>query len=779
MDMTALLKQLQQQPDYRDQIVHVHQIDARPPLHAQPHRPLHPQLQQWLAQNHIEQLWSHQAAAIDAATDGRDIVVVTGTASGKTMCYNLPVAQAMLESPQARAMYIFPAKALAQDQLATLQSLARCSGQMGDLLRPATYDGDTPTYQRRKIRTSGSVILTNPDMLHQAILPQHGRWGRFLAELRFIVLDEIHTYRGIFGSHVAGVLRRLQRICQHYGSQPQYICCSATIANPVELAGRLIGRQVELIDNDGSPRGRKSFVLWNPPLLERQTFQRRSANVEAQQLMRQLILRGVQTITFAKARIVAELIYRYLRNDLEQSSPALAGRVKPYRGGYLPQERREIEKQLFSGQLLGVCSTNALELGIDVGSLDAAIIVGFPGTICSTWQQAGRAGRSSDESLAVLMAYDDPIDQYLMRHPEYFFDRNHENAVIDPENCYILAAQLACAAAELPVGDEDSQLFGDQAITICDQQNKSKDENTEGWWQDESTGRFHYHQPHAATAASKVSLRTISPDTYAIVETTEGKNNAKGQVDSISAPELVYPNAIYLHEGDAYIVRDLDTDAKIAYIERAEVDYYTQPVLHSSCRITATRYEESFRQGQKCFGDLDVTWQTTAFKKIKYYTMEMIGQSTLDLPAQNIETTGLWLSPPNELLAGLARQGYRSIDALAGLRNLMLAALPVLAMCDRRDISGLIDSSNLGRPAVFMYDRYPGGLGFSQKGYELLDELLEICRNMVTDCPCQDGCPSCVGLAQLRPPLHQDPDIAGGYPIPSKSAAMLLLTDWE
>jgi len=777
MDVAAFLDQIRQQPDYRGQIAHVETVAARQPTYAEPGRPLPHEIQAALRQVGIQRLWSHQARAVDAVADGHDVVVVTGTASGKTMCYNLPVAKALLAAPEARAMYIYPTKALTQDQLAALNGLAQVSPPLAEVLKPAVYDGDTPTQQRSKIRRSASVILTNPDMLHQGILPYHGRWAPFFTQLQFVILDEIHTYRGIFGSHVAGVLRRLRRICEHYGSNPQFILCSATIANPVALATSLIGRPVELVDNDGSPRGRKLFVLWNPPPLDEAKIQRRSANIEAQHLMRQLVQQRAQTIAFAKARVVAELLYRYLREDLQQHAPQLADRVRPYRGGYLPQQRRQIEQQLFSGELLGVCSTNALELGIDVGSLDAAIIVGFPGTICSTWQQAGRAGRQSEQSLAVLMAYDDPIDQYLMRHPEYFFGQNPENAVIDPENPYILATQLACAAAELPIGPHDAERFGPTTDPVCQALADTRQET--GWWRDERTGQYHYHERDGATAASRVSLRNISPDTYSIVETAGGKKNVIGQVDSISGPELVYPHAIYLHEGDSFIVRELDIDAKIAHVERAEVDYYTQPVLANSCRVRATRQQEPFRNGQKFFGDVDVTWQTTAFKKIKYYTMEMIGQAALELPSQTIPTTALWLLPPEGLLSRIRSEGFRPPDALAGLRNLMMATLPVLAMSDRRDISGLLDSSNLGKAAVFLYDRYPGGLGFAQKGYELLDELLAMCRRIVTECPCTEGCPSCVGLANLRPPIHADPDLGHGYPIPNKAATKLLLASWQ
>jgi len=766
MDVAAFIRELTSERRYRDQVVHVRELPARQATYAMPRRPIPKLLLSLLARQGIERLYSHQAAALDAIAEGKDVVIVTGTASGKTLCYNLAVVGELLADPGARAMYIFPTKALARDQLGLLQRWSAEQRRLGEVLAPAVYDGDTPAHQRRRIRNAASVVLTNPDMLHVGILPYHTKWHRFLRQLRYLVIDELHVYRGVFGSHVAGVLRRLMRLCQHYGSHPQVVCCSATIANPVEHAGRLTAREMTLIDNDGAPRGRRFFVLWNPPLLDRRAgrVHRRSANAEAVELLVKLVRRQVQTIVFAKARIVAELIYKYARERLAGEGE-LAQRIRPYRGGYLPSERRQIEQELFAGRLLAVSATNALELGIDVGGLDAAILVGFPGTICSTWQRAGRAGRSSSDSLVLLVAYDDPIDQYLMRHPDYLFGAAHEHAIIDPANPYILAGQLSCACFEKPLCAEDAAYFGPLAGQVAeaiaeDGQMKLID------------GRFYWSC--SANPSQQVNLRTISQDNYAIVNTAEG-NRTIGQVDAISAPELVYPNAVYLHEGRPYIVRELDMQAKIAHVAPADVDYYTQPVLASHCRIVETHQQRSCLDGQAHFGEVDVTWQTTAFRKVKYYTMELIGFSALELPPQRLLTAAVWWAPAREMLEELSDAGHRPIEALMGLRNLMLAALPSLAMCDRRDISGLVDSSNLPGPAIFVYDRYPGGVGYAQKGYQLLEQWVELCRSIVTDCPCQDGCPSCVGLANLRPPLHQDPDLAGGYPVPDKAATIALL----
>jgi len=760
------LADLMQERDYHGQVVHVRSVPAREAQFADPSAPLPEPLTEGLARSGVERLYTHQAQALDAARDGRDVVVVTATASGKTMCYNLPVLERLLADPAATALYLFPTKALAQDQLGTLTRWADASPAVADVLRPATYDGDTPRHNRRKIRTDANVILSNPDMMHVGILPYHPRWATFLGNLTYVVVDELHQYRGIFGSNVAMVMRRLARVCAHYGSRPQFIGASATIANPGELAEALTGRPCDCIATDGSPQGPRLFVLWNPPPLGRDGLARRSANIEATDLLVRLVDRGVQTIVFTKARVVTELVYRYARERLEAEKPALASRVRAYRGGYLPEERRAIEQALFRGHLLGIASTNALELGIDVGTLDASILVGFPGTIASTWQQAGRAGRGAEQSLSVLVAYNDPIDQYLVHQPEYFFGRPVEHGVIDPSNPYIVASHLGCAAAELPLAPEDARLFGPRTRAVADAV--------------AADGRLtriddRYFWSSAESPSQQTDLRTISNDTFCIVRADGARNQVIGQVDSISAPELVYPGAIYLHEGESYQVRRLDFDGKIAYIEPAETDYYTQPVLSDTCQIRGEQQRKSIPAATACFGELAVSWATVAFKKVKFHTNENLGQTALDLPAQTLETTGLWLMPEAEVLEDLAGMGLRAVEALVGVRNLLLVCLPMLAMCDRRDLSGIVESANTGRPTAFVYDRFLGGLGFAERGYACIDRLLAMCRSLLAECPCEEGCPSCVGLANLRPPLHQDPDLAHGYAIPSKRGAETLL----
>jgi DEAD/DEAH box helicase domain-containing protein len=479
----------------------------------------------------------------------------------------------------------------------------------------------------------------------------------------------------------------------------------------------------------------------------------------------QLLQRGVQTITFTRTRIVAELLYRYAAESLGRLSPLLAQRIRAYRAGYLPEERREIERRLFAGELLGLTSTNALELGIDVGSLQAALIVSYPGSIASTWQQAGRAGRGAEESLVILIAYNEPLDQFLMQRPEFLFGRSPEHAVVDPENPYLLAGHLQCAAFELPLRAEDALLFGPQTTAIADL--------LEGTGAVKRIDRSWYWSSTEYPAAD-VSLRSISDANYAIQDTSNG-NRVIGTVDAISAPESVYPGGVYLHDAETYLVRKLDLEARIAYVERADVDYYTQAVLNHSVRAGEVQATRDATRGRAHFGDATVTWRTTAFRKVRFYSQESLGQTRLDLPPQHLETTACWFLPSPEALALPGRHGLKAIEGLMGIRNVAVNMLPLVAMCDRLDVGGLVDSSNFGTPAMFLYDRYPKGLGFAEKGYELFEELLGHCLATITACSCEEGCPSCVGLPITRPAQESDLDLGGGYPIPSKEAALVLM----
>ncbi len=804
MDVSSFLDSIKQHPQYAGQIEHIQAIAARHGTYGELSDPLPQEIQCMLGAHLIQRLYSHQVSAIEAARSGHDVVVVTGTASGKTLCYHLPILESLFDQPESRALYLYPTKALAQDQFRGLLELVNVSEVTADRFRPGVFDGDTPTAQRRRIKAEANLVLSNPDMLHASILPYHPKWASFFAELKFVVVDEVHMYRGILGANVACVLRRLNRICEHYGSRPTFLMASATIANPGELASRLIGRPVVTIDNDGSPRGKKYFCLWNPTPIGIDSLARRSATDDAVWLMTELIEHDAQALTFTRTRQAAELVHRYVQDELRSRRSQHVEQMRAYRGGYLPNERRQIESDLFAGRLRGVAATNALELGIDIGSLDAALLVNYPGTIASTWQQAGRSGRRQDESLAVLLAGNDPVDQYLLRNPTYFFDQSPEHAVVDPENPYVLANHLKAASFELPLNESAAASFGDMATTIAD---VLTDCNELSLIKDS-----YYYAGGGQNPAHQISLRHMSDDTFSIVlvsqkiakgfpdqlprlpahlATPAQRNRSIGgtprdqlpqdfeviaNVDEISAPELVYPEAVYLHNGESYFVKHLDLEHKVAYVERHEMNYYTQAVLESHVLITQPQVSSSdISSAMLAFGEVDVSWKTVAFKKIKFSTRENVGFGSVDIPAQNLATTAFWLSPNDEIRQQLKSEHLRASEGLCGLRNLAVVALPLIAMCDTRDISGCVDSKNLGRSTMIVYDRYPGGLGYTEKGFQQINALLSVCNDLIGDCDCADGCPSCVGLPNLRPAIHSDPDLMRGYPIPNKQATLRLL----
>ncbi len=763
----AWIEALASRPENRGALHHWERLPARPARHGDLATPLPGPLAEALAARGVERLYTHQVQAIEALRGGLDTVVVTGTASGKSLCYHVPVLERMLTEPESTALYLFPTKALAQDQLKGLSRVASGHPDVLRSLKPGVYDGDTQVSTRRKLRDSANLILSNPDMLHQGILPYHSRWGRFLRNLRFVVVDEMHAYRGIFGSNVANVLRRLDRIARHYGADFRYVLCSATIRNPKELAEALTGRAITVVDDDGAPRGEKHFVFWNPPYVDASRVERRSSNGEGCALFTGLLEHGAQVLAFTKSRVAAELVYRYARERLARTSPGSESSIRPYRGGYLAEERRRIEQALFSGELRGVVSTNALELGVDIGGLDAVVMIGAPATLASAWQQAGRAGRQGDAAAAFLVAYNETVDQYLMHHPAYFFGRSPEAAVIDPHNPYILARQLACAAYELPLA-ADEAAFGPQAGEILGALDEAGEIRT-------IDGRSYWAKTDFPAAG--VSLRTISDDTYTICDQTRD-NAVIGMVDAISGLELVYPEAIYLHEGATWFVRSLDLEQKVAHVEPREVDYYTQPVLDTNIRVRGELQHRAWRGETVTLGEVTYSWQTVAMKKIKFHSIDSIGYHPLDLPRLTLETVGFWLAPGAAAWSAAARRGLNPVEGLMGVRNLFLTLLSMLSMCDPADLGGKIDSSNLGRPTLFMFDRYPGGLGFAEQGYARLDELVAAAHSHLKACACDSGCPSCVGLPTLWPAQQQDPDLQTGREIPGKDAARVLLEHW-
>jgi DEAD/DEAH box helicase domain-containing protein len=732
---------------------------------------VHPDLASAYTAKGIRRLYTHQAAAAEAIHAGKNVVIVTPTASGKTLCYNLPVLNATLENSDSRALYLFPTKALAQDQLAELHDLnQRLENRFGVF----TYDGDTPADARRSIREKGHIVLTNPDMLHTGILPHHTRWTRLFENLRYIVLDELHTYRGVFGSHLCNVLRRLRRIARFYGRDPQFICCSATIANPGELASRLIESEVEVLSSNGAPAAEKTFVFYNPPVVNRALGIRRSYINESSRVAQEFLKRDLQTLVFANSRLHTEILLTYL----QQASPQLPGKpetIRGYRGGYLPNERREIERGLRDGRIRGVVSTSALELGIDVGSLDTVVMAGYPGTIAATWQRAGRAGRRSGSSCAVLVASSSPLDQFIVRHPDYFFGNTPEHAFIQPDNLEILINHLKCAAFELPIAPGDK--FGDVDLRdLCARLAEAGYLHLAG---------ENYHWTQEAYPADTVSLRSVTSDNFVIIDVT-GAPTVIGEVDFPSALVFLHEKAIYLHGGQQHHVEHLDFKERKAYVKRVDVDYYTDAVRHTQVRILEIAANVPSSAHSHSHGDVLVRSQVVGFKKIKFFTNENIGDGKLELPENEMHTTSYWITLERPLLESLPFTVSERQSGMFGLLHALESVATLLLMCDRRDLGTAIGerppapdsgSSDVGaqhaaplhgsienftpsrmedvisaakeffEPNLYLYDAYPGGIGFSEPLFQAHGPLVQKTRELIASCPCEQGCPSCVGPA--------------------------------
>ena len=691
-----------------------------------------------LQQDGINNLYSHQSSALDAVAVGKNVVVVTPTASGKTLCYNLPVLDRIIKEPESRAIYLFPTKALSQDQLGELYRMVEA---LDKPISTYTYDGDTPVSARSAIRNQGNIVVTNPDMLHTGILPHHTKWHRLFQNLRYIVLDEIHIYRGVFGSHMANVIRRLKRICQFYGSRPQFICCSATIANPLELAERIVEEKFTLINNNGAPSGEKYFLFYNPPVVNRQLGIRKSLIKETANLASKFLNHDIQTIVFARSRLTTELLTSYLKDYLDKVGQD-RDLVRGYRGGYLPNLRREIEKGLKDGVIKGVVSTNALELGVDIGQLDACFIAGYPGTIASTWQQAGRAGRRTHSSVAILVASSVPLDQYIINSSDYFFKETPENAVIDPNNLSILISHIKCAAFELPF--VPGEKFGSEELEDILQFLEGK-------------GIVHFtgnkwHWMSEAYPADEVSLRSASTENFAIIDLEEGENKVIGEVDRESAPTTIFEGAIYIHEGEQYTIIKLDYDDYKAYAKKVEVNYYTDAQVESHIKVLDVfdihEQENVYHQ----HGEIAITTISTMYKKVKFYTHENLGYGKINLPAEDMHTTAYWLilSETFSDIAGRKMESGFTFDLAGGLlalANVIVNVTPLFVMCDPKDIRSIaqVRSPFTDLPTLYIYDNYPGGVGFSEKIFELRNKILIAARELIENCGCDEGCPSCVG----------------------------------
>jgi DEAD/DEAH box helicase domain-containing protein len=701
---------------------------------------LHPDLREALGRVGIDSLYTHQLRAFELAEES-NLVITSGTASGKSLAFNLPVLNSIAARPKDRALYLYPTKALAQDQARALARL-RPPG-----LREAIYDGDTPREERPAIRRRSNLILTNPDMLHVALLPNHKSWGDFLANLEWVVVDEAHTYRGVFGSHVANVLRRLRRLARAYGREPRFLLASATIANPEELAERLVGTEFELVDDDGAPRAGREIAMWNPPLIDERSGTRRSALSEAADLLAELVSQNVRTICFLKSRRGIELIQRFARENLERrGKPELAKRIAPYRGGYTPQQRREIEARLSNGELLAVVATDALELGIDVGELDAAICTTFPGTVASLRQMWGRAGRRR-RGLAVYVAGQDALDQFFCRHPEEFLGRPVEAAILDHGNDQIASRHLIAAAYELPLTNEDDEIFGDGWRERAERLVAAGELRAVG-------GKLMPRRPEFV--ANKIALRSASADSVAVIE--RGAGEMLGLVEAERAFTTIHPGAVYLHLGRSYEVDRLDIEERRALVSSFDGDWYTRPKKETEIYIERVHEQREVAGVQLNFGEVSVTEQVIAFQRVSVSDQEPIDIVALELPEQNFVTQALWYVLPDPLSGKLPTEAL--LGSLHATEHSQIAVLPLIAMCDRWDIGGLSTNVHFqtGRSTIFIYDGHPGGVGITRRGYEEFERLLGDAERLIAECPCESGCPSCVQspkCGNLNEPLHK------------------------
>jgi len=755
MDARAFINYLISLPNYRQQIIHTRRIPSQPAIFGKLDKPISRDLETCLKSIGISSLYCHQAEAVNATFAGKNVIVATPSASGKTLCYHLATLETILSHGNSCAIYLFPTKALAQDQLRSLREIA-CPELLPEQA-VATFDGDTPQAERQKIKRLARVVLTNPDMLHLGILPNHQSWSRLFRNLRYVVIDEAHIYRGIFGSHVANVMRRLRRICALYNAKPQFICSSATIANPQEHAEKLVGLPFQAIVEDGSPHGEKYFAFWNPPTIDEAKSTRRSPNSEAAFLFSQLVENNIRSLVFARTRKLTELIYIYAR---EQLSPSLACLISPYRAGYLPEERRQIEHRFFNGELLGLVATNALELGINIGDLEATVLTGYPGSIASAWQQAGRSGRSTGTSLSFLIAQDNPLDQYLMRQPDFFFSKNFDNALIDPDNPYILKPHLLCAAWEKPLDDGDKEFFGliplprrerderrpslpptlsgagreGEPSLLAELEEEGTLRRRQGKW---------YPSSSITYPAQDVNIRATRQG-YAIMDASRGC--LLETVEASVAFSQIHRSAIYLHKGESYLITELDLAGHIAWAVPTSTDYYTQAMEITDIRVMKLAKEKDYHGVKAYFGDVEVTNNVVAFKKKRQFTDEVIGEEPLDLPPQNFPTKALWFDLPQKAIARIAQAGLDFHGGLHACEHAAIGILPLFALCDRNDIGGVSTPfhPDTGKAQIFIYDAYPGGIGIVEKGFELIAELWQATLKVVKECPCSDGCPSCV-----------------------------------
>jgi DEAD/DEAH box helicase domain-containing protein len=744
--ITEFIKSIKRMQSYKKQIVNIQEIPAQEASFGELEKPLPENLQTCILNRKIK-LYTHQTQAINLARQNKNVVIATPTASGKTLAFNIPVLEALTKNPKATALYLYPTKALTNDQLKVLRELEKDTGIKADT---NVYDGDTPQHQRASIRENSRIILTNPYGLHQ-YLPWHYKWRTFLQNLKFIVIDEAHVYRGVFGSNIAMLLRRLLRICSFYHANPKIILSSATIANPKEHANKLTGKEFEIVSTDGAPKGKKSFIFWNPPFIDTTNTIRRSTHQETKDLLTLNIIKNLQTLCFTTSRQMAELITRWTKEELARKSPKLQNTITAYRAGYLPQERRDIENRLKTKKLIGVVSTNALELGIDIGSLDSVIISGYPGTVISTWQQAGRAGRGTSDSIVTLVAFQNPLDQYFMKHPDDFFGRPHEQAIIDLHNRYISLGHIMCASSELPITDADSQFFPEllsESIGALEQENLIR-KTPRGW-------------VYSGTARTTeiVNLESISHQTVTV--TCNG--NLLETLTLNKAYEEVFTGAVLLHQGETYISEGLDLDELTAKVRQENVNYYTEALKDVDVAIIKPLEEK--QNGIKVgLGELSITEIYHTYVTKTYD--EVIKRQPLNLPPLSFLTVGIWFIVPDEIREEIETQGLDFAGGLHAVEHAMIAMSPIFAMCDRWDIGGLstVLHPDTGEPTIFIYDGFEGGIGISETLYSTIKPLWKKTLQLIDTCECKDGCPSCIYSPKCGNENH---------PLDKKAASIIL-----
>ncbi|WP_406686863.1 DEAD/DEAH box helicase [Rossellomorea vietnamensis] len=729
-NLQQLIEYFKKDPDFNKQIVHWHTIDEKPAQLVDLPFEIDERIKKALHRRGVERLYTHQSSAFQLAMEGKSFTAVTPTASGKTLCYNLPVLQTILDQPDSRALYIFPTKALAQDQKSELNEII---AEAEVSINSYTYDGDTAANIRQKVRKAGHIVITNPDMLHSAILPHHTKWVSLFENLKYVIIDELHIYRGVFGSHVSNVIRRLKRICEFYGASPVFICTSATIANPKELAEQLTGTEMNLIDNNGAPSAKKHFVFYNPPIVNKPLNIRRSATLEVRRIAGELLRNKVQTIIFARSRVRVEIILTYLQELVKSQLGAKS--IRGYRGGYLPTQRREIERGLRQGDIYGVVSTNALELGVDIGQLQVCIMTGYPGTIASAWQQAGRAGRRHGESLVIMVASSSPLDQFIIEHPDYFFEQTPETARINPDNLIILIDHIKCAAYELPF--REGEQFGshemEDILEFLVEERVVHKNGVKWYWMND------------VFPAHNISLRSASQENVIIIDQTDiSAVKVIGEMDRFSAMTLLHDEAIYLHQGVQFQVEKLDWEEKKAFVREVDVDYFTDANLAVQLRVLETDKMRESDMFEVAFGDVTVQAMATIFKKIKFDTHENIGSGPIHLPEEELHTSSSWIS----LKDAESFSQERLEEGLIGASQSLKSIIPLFVMCDPSDIFVVpqIKAAHNELPTIFIYDRYPGGIGLSEKVYEQIEKILVETTSMIERCPCQSGCPSCIGM---------------------------------